>query len=271
MKIGLYRRAYNKTLKEAMLSKNIRNTDMDGLCLKYGVKIGSTKMGWIMNFKHNPTEDEKIAISMVLETPIDDIFPEYYDEIYGRLSGIKQNGEIEGSKLSLSSTEVLQLESSDDSVEYAEDRLRNDTIDNVIERVLSTREKELIKMRFGLSGEVAYTLEEVGKRLGVTRERVRQMEAKALEKIRMSHQAKVLRETTFEPDQKEEWSSLWIERNRIFMERSRVVSAIKHIKIRLALKQYTSKHDMKYLHSGPDLIESLTSQLKAVDNKIRRI
>lgn len=50
--------------------------------------------------------------------------------------------------------------------------------------MLSPREQEVIKMRFGLEGGKAYTLEEVGKVLHVTRERVRQIEERAMEKLR---------------------------------------------------------------------------------------
>ncbi|RJP44337.1 RNA polymerase sigma factor RpoD [Candidatus Parcubacteria bacterium] len=49
---------------------------------------------------------------------------------------------------------------------------------------LSDREQRILKMRFGLEDGVTHTLEEVGKAFGVTRERIRQIEAKALEKIR---------------------------------------------------------------------------------------
>jgi len=49
---------------------------------------------------------------------------------------------------------------------------------------LSDREQKILKMRFGLEDGVNHTLEEVGKAFGVTRERIRQIEAKALEKIR---------------------------------------------------------------------------------------
>lgn len=49
---------------------------------------------------------------------------------------------------------------------------------------LSEREQKILKMRFGLEDGVGHTLEEVGKIFGVTRERIRQIEAKALEKIR---------------------------------------------------------------------------------------
>ena len=52
---------------------------------------------------------------------------------------------------------------------------------------LQPREKKILEMRFGLTDGVTHTLEEVGQEFGVTRERIRQIEAKALEKIRKSH------------------------------------------------------------------------------------
>lgn len=59
---------------------------------------------------------------------------------------------------------------------------------------LSPRERRILDMRFGLSDGITHTLEEVGKEFGVTRERIRQIEAKALEKIREHRKLKKLEE-----------------------------------------------------------------------------
>jgi RNA polymerase primary sigma factor len=58
-----------------------------------------------------------------------------------------------------------------------------DTIEEVLDQ-LSEREMRIIKLRFGLGGEGPYTLEETGRFLGITRERVRQIQEKALGKLR---------------------------------------------------------------------------------------
>lgn len=58
-----------------------------------------------------------------------------------------------------------------------------DTLDEVLKQ-LSEREMRIIKLRFGLGGEGPFTLEETGQFLGITRERVRQIQEKALAKLR---------------------------------------------------------------------------------------
>jgi RNA polymerase primary sigma factor len=59
---------------------------------------------------------------------------------------------------------------------------------------LNPREQKILEMRFGLTDGVTHTLEEVGREFDVTRERIRQIEAKALEKIRKKKEIKKLQD-----------------------------------------------------------------------------
>ncbi len=70
-------------------------------------------------------------------------------------------------------------------------RLLGDQIKEIITD-LQPREQKILKMRFGLDDGVTHTLEEVGNEFGITRERIRQIEFKALEKIRQHHHLKKL-------------------------------------------------------------------------------
>ena len=77
--------------------------------------------------------------------------------------------------------------------EYATNEILKEEIKNVL-MTLQEREKEVLELRFGLVDGTSHTLEEVGKKFNVTRERIRQIEAKALRKLRHPSRAKKLKD-----------------------------------------------------------------------------
>ena len=77
--------------------------------------------------------------------------------------------------------------------EYATNEILKEEIRSVLE-TLQEREQEVLELRFGLIDGTSHTLEEVGKRFNVTRERIRQIEAKALRKLRHPSRAKKLKD-----------------------------------------------------------------------------
>jgi len=68
--------------------------------------------------------------------------------------------------------------------EMADQLVLREEIESVLEQHLGEREREIIRMRYGLEDDYPRTLEEVGQHFKVTRERIRQIEAKALKKLR---------------------------------------------------------------------------------------
>jgi RNA polymerase primary sigma factor len=87
--------------------------------------------------------------------------------------------------------EMLEDVNNDSPIDAAAKNILRERLIEVID-TLSPREREIIKLRFGLGDGYLYTLEETGKIFAVTRERVRQIEAKALRKLRHPSRAKKL-------------------------------------------------------------------------------
>ncbi|MFO7958231.1 MAG: RNA polymerase sigma factor RpoD, partial [Candidatus Brocadiia bacterium] len=78
--------------------------------------------------------------------------------------------------------DFIEDETTDSPISLAAQEMLKDKIDSVL-NTLTYREREIIKLRYGLGDGYTYTLEEVGRIFNVTRERVRQIEAKAVRKL----------------------------------------------------------------------------------------
>src|SRR6056297_1724396 len=89
--------------------------------------------------------------------------------------------------------DFIEDSSVDSPADAATRMMLHDAVGEVLGE-LSEREQEIVRLRFGLDGGRAKTLEEVGKEFGVTRERIRQIEAKTLAKLRHPQRSQRLRE-----------------------------------------------------------------------------
>ena len=98
-------------------------------------------------------------------------------------------GEEEDSKLG----DFIEDEDNPRPEELATYQLLKEHVNNVL-ALLTPREQKILRMRFGLEDGRGHTLEEVGQEFGVTRERIRQIEAKALAKLRKHRESKKLKD-----------------------------------------------------------------------------
>jgi len=104
-------------------------------------------------------------------------------------AGVGRDGEDEDSVLA----DFIEDEEGPSPEASATSQLLKEQVQAVLS-TLSEREQKIVKMRFGLENGKSHTLEEVGQEFAVTRERIRQIEAKALAKLRKHKDAKKLHE-----------------------------------------------------------------------------
>jgi len=89
--------------------------------------------------------------------------------------------------------DFIEDKDNESPLKYANTSLLKDKLDEVLTE-LTDREERVIRLRYGLDDGRNHTLEEVGKEFGVTRERIRQIEAKAIKKLRHPARSKQLRD-----------------------------------------------------------------------------
>ncbi len=138
----------------------------------------------VKNFKsefgRKPTQEE---ISLITQVPI--------DRVYKVFSIASEPISLE-TPVGEDSILADLLEDKQIQNQQEDELLENDTkkaVDKILKGIRDERARRILKMRFGIEGE-AKTLEKIGEELGVTRERIRQIESKYLQKLRKNNTAK---------------------------------------------------------------------------------
>jgi RNA polymerase primary sigma factor len=89
--------------------------------------------------------------------------------------------------------QFVEDQSTPTPIQSAYAKLLREKVEEVLE-TLPPREARILRLRFGLENGRTYTLEEVGQKFGLTRERIRQIESKALRRLRHPRRARQLHE-----------------------------------------------------------------------------
>lgn len=151
-------------------------------------KLLRTQRRMTQDLNREPTIEE-LAKELEMEPEKVEYVIKIKQDIQSLDAGVGRDGEEEDSTLG----EFIEDEDSATPEESATSQLLKEQVQSVLS-TLSDREQKIVKMRFGLGGGKSHTLEEVGQEFAVTRERIRQIEAKALAKLRKHKDAKKLHE-----------------------------------------------------------------------------
>ena len=151
-------------------------------------KLLRTQRRMTQELNREPTIEE-LAKELEMEPEKVEYVIKIKQDISSLDAGVGRDGEDEDSVLG----DFIEDEDSATPEESASNQLLKEQVQSVLS-VLSEREQKIIKMRFGLENGKSHTLEEVGQEFAVTRERIRQIEAKALAKLRKHKDAKKLYE-----------------------------------------------------------------------------
>jgi len=151
-------------------------------------KLLRTQRRMTQELNREPTIDE-LAKELDMEPEKIEYVIKIKQDISSLDAGVGRDGEDDDS--------VLQDFIVDEDTVSPEDSASNQLLKEQVQDILSSlsdREQKIVRMRFGLDNGKNHTLEEVGQEFAVTRERIRQIEAKALAKLRKHKDAKKLYE-----------------------------------------------------------------------------
>ena len=135
---------------------------------------------------HEPTDED---LAEVMKVSVDDIktYKSYMTDVTSL--DIQVGDDDDGTTIASFIEDENNISPEKNAVQIAEREMLDAVLDT-----LTAREQDIIRQRFGLDDNVPKTLEEVGKSYGLTKERIRQIENKALMKLRQPSRARMLRD-----------------------------------------------------------------------------
>lgn len=151
-------------------------------------KLLRTQRRMTQELNREPTIEE-LSKALEMEPEKIEYVMKIKQDIHSLDAGVGRDGDEEESALG----DFIEDEDSATPEESASSQLLKEQVQGVLS-TLSDREQKIVKMRFGLENGKSHTLEEVGQEFAVTRERIRQIEAKALAKLRKHKDSKKLHE-----------------------------------------------------------------------------
>lgn len=151
-------------------------------------KLLRTQRRLTQELNREPTNEE-IGKAMEMDVEKVEYVMKIKQDITSLDAGVGRDGDDEDSVLG----DFIEDEDAASPDETAGTQLLKEQVQDIL-GVLTEREQKILKMRFGLDDGKSHTLEEVGQEFSVTRERIRQIEAKALTKLRKHKDAKKLYE-----------------------------------------------------------------------------
>ena len=171
-RVGMKVRVFNWSLDRAIRAKGWKRLEAAKAC---GVHY-ATLNHWL-GFKSYPKEAKALEVAVVLGVSDEILFPE-------EIKGFRITKQIE--PVSFGKEEALALGLCSQEADPEQIAIQDSLQGAIAEAMQGLREREklVLRLRFGLDGEESLTLEAIGAVLGVHRERIRQIEAKALRRLR---------------------------------------------------------------------------------------